>query len=331
MIMYELGLIRKQVTTYLHRLVRRPGCYADKPSSRESALFGSVDAAMVRCIMGETLLETVPLTERQAWADFINSHQEETGEYRGGLSHSYHTNGNAVSALAVLGMQHRYCTWPLYAPFATINLLNDWLARTIDWKNAQWRDSQRFRGGPHMFYYSRWATDSWREALLKWLDANLDPDTGRWCKGAIAQTLEQHIGGASHIWPIYEHTGHPFPYPEKVLDAIIELAGGRKAFSNCGSFLNVDALYGIKMMRKQVPAYREHDISLFLDTHTQWLFSQLDAFWVSEPGIHQVLGLCDSCGVLYQLGVCGDDVEWTDHFSNTAFYNSASVINCATE
>jgi hypothetical protein len=37
------------------------------------------------------------------------------------------------------------------------------------------------------------------EALQAFPDENLDPETGRWRKGVLANTLEHHIGGASHI------------------------------------------------------------------------------------------------------------------------------------
>jgi hypothetical protein len=107
---------------------------------------------------------------------------------------------------------------------------------------------------------------------------------------------------------------------------VLGLAGGNVTFAECGSFLNVDALYGIKVICKLVPTYRTGEIAVLIQGHWQWITNALDRFWASDPDIHQVLGLCDSCGVLYQLGVCDDEVVWTDHFSNKAFYNSSAVI-----
>jgi hypothetical protein len=322
----ELKHFREQVEKYLKTLNRGLGRYAFRQEDQEPALFGSIDAAMIRVIMGEDLCKTVDPAERQEWADCINSFQNEDGSYSGGLSHIYHTNGNAVGALSVLRMKHRYSTKGLYKPFETAETLRTWLHTEIDWKENQWRDSQKFRGGPHMFYFTSWAANDWKEALFEWLDRNLDPATGRWTKSAPAKNLRTHIGGGSHIWPIYEHTGHPFPYPEKIIDSILELAHRNGSFGKIGSFIHADALHGLKVMCAQNSDYRTQEIADLLVLHREWLESRISSFLFSKPDIHSILAVCDEIGVLNQLGAVEDEMEWTDHFSGRIFYNSKAVM-----
>jgi hypothetical protein len=54
-------------------------------------------------------------------------------------------------------------------------------------------------------------------------------------------------------------------------------------------------------MRRQVPAHCKAEIDDLLLAHAEWLEAKLPGFWDAAPDIHQVLGLCDDCGVLYQI------------------------------
>jgi hypothetical protein len=69
----------------------------------------------------------------------------------------------------------------LYEQFDELDEIEPWLEQ-IAW-DRQWSASHLFWGGMHCYSMSSRCSAPWRERMFRWLDANLDPQTGWWRKG----------------------------------------------------------------------------------------------------------------------------------------------------
>ena len=200
---FDLRAVRSAVMAALQDLQDRDGpigCYRMARGKRPD-LYSSLDAALIRVLMGEDLGATLSEAERQSWADHINSFarrrydQEADGSYEDTYGHSLlHANGMVIGALGPLGGRQAQPV-RLYKEFDTPEKVGAWLDG-LDWSN-QWRASHLFWGGLHCFSFSRACNSDWREAVFAGLTglSTSPPDGG----GAVShmQTGTSHSGGAS--------------------------------------------------------------------------------------------------------------------------------------
>ncbi len=278
--------------------------------------------------MGEDLLESLDDNERAAWVDHINSFARPDGTYQCYKHHSpEHANGMVVGALGVLGGRQVYPV-QLYNEFDTPEKAPRWLEQ-IDWQ-AQWSGSHLFWGGMHCFSMTSRCSDDWRRAVFDWLDAELDPATGWWRRGVPpADWLPelQPLGGAAHIWPIYQHHHRRFPLPERVIDSILSLQKPDGCWLGYGNYMDMDALYGLAYMTTLVPHYRRVDILAAASEHGKGLVEAWPGILEGKPDLHMLLGAVGGFGLLNQLlpETYPDDRPWTDIFSDRRLYRTDRV------
>lgn len=325
-----LAEIRREVMAYVEEL-RVPGApfgaYFDRPGwTHGPSLYASCDVAHMRTVMGEDLQKTLTPAQREAWIAHINSFARPDGTYGPArVNHSpQHANGMAVGALGVLGGKQKLPV-RLYDAFDSVEKAGPWLEK-IDWRK-QWGGSHLFWGGMHCFSMSRRCTDAWRKAVFDWLDANLDPQTGWWRKGVPHAGPFEPLGGGAHIWPIYQHNGRRFPYPERAIDSILALQKSDGSWLNHGNYMELDALYGLAYMSSLAPQHRRADILDAARRHGRGLVAQWPAFLAKKPDLHVLLGAVGSFGLLRQLlpETFVDDVRWTDIFSDVRLYQTGLV------
>jgi len=303
------------------------GWYFDGPGKTNApSLYASCDVAHMRTVMGEDLRKTLTPEQRQAWIAHINSFARPDGTYGPArVNHSpQHANGMVVGALGVLGGRQKHPV-RLYDEFDTPEEAGPWL-ETIDWRK-QWSGSHLFWGGMHCFSMSQRCTDPWRTAVFDWLDANLDPQTGWWRRGVAPARPVDPLGGGAHIWPIYQHHGRRFPYPERLLDSILALQKPDGSWLRFGNYLDMDALYGIGYLRTLVPNYRRDDVRAAIAKHGQGLTEQWPKFMAGQPDLHTLLGAVGAWGLLNQLApsTYADTARWSDIFSDRRLYQTAAV------
>jgi len=327
---FSLAEIRRQALAYADTLQvpgRPLGCYFDGPGSTNApSLYASCDVAHMRTVMGEDLQKTLTPAQREAWIDHINSFARPDGTYGPGWKNhsSQHANGMVIGAFGALGGQQRH-TVGLYDAFDTPEEVGPWLEK-IDWRK-QWSGSHLFWGGMHCFSLSRRCTDVWRDTVFQWLDANLDPQTGWWRKGVPQAGPLEPLGGGAHIWPIYQHHRRRFPYPEQVINSILALQKPGGSWLAYGSYMELDALYGLAYMSSLTPQYRHADILDAARRHGRGLVEQWPAFLARKPDLHVLLGAVGAFGLLQQLlpETFVDDARWTDIFSDPRFYRTRQV------
>ena len=341
---FDLDHVRGRVLGYFDGCLRDPGDppgqYRIKPNGTKASLYASADVAIARAIMGEDLRATLPQAERRAWVRHIQSFARPDGRYADTFGHhQLHANGMVIGALGVLGGKQRYSVDPLYTPFQTIERMQAFLADQIDWVH-QWTESHKFWGGLHMYAASGKADACWIEAVLSWLDSHVDPDTGWFGHPIKPADAQEALGGAAHIWPLYEHQGRPIPYPRRAIDQI--LAGQTESGSffghSIGGYMNLDALYGLKLMRQAAPGYRESDCNHAIIRHGRLLVRHLDTYFDQQPSAHSVLAVVGNFGLLQQLAperfTDSQGRRWSDIFSDPRFYLAAAVepdLACLTD
>lgn len=326
----DLSRIRTATLAYVETL-QVPGgglgAYGT-PWSLAPSLYPSCDVAIMRTILGEELCRTLTPEQRGAWIAHINSFAQADGNYPRYTHHSFeHANGMVIGALGALGGRQQYPV-RLYEAFDTPAKVGPWLER-INWQE-QWTGSHVFWGGMHCFSMSRACTDAWRHAVLDWLDAELDPTTGWWRRGvphAQERQAFQPLGGGAHIWPLYQHHHRRFPLPERVIDSILALPKPDASWLHYGSYMELDALYGLTYMSSLAPGHRREDILLAAQRHGQGLLREWPAFLAGRPDLHVLLGAAGAFGLLNQLlpDIYHDVRPWTDIFSDRRLYQTAAV------
>ena len=341
---FDLSSVRGEVDAFLTALQDRDGpvgCYRSAVRKRPD-LYASLDAALIRVIMGEDLRTSLSNEERREWVDHINSFARRDfergadGSYEDTYGHSsLHANGMVVGALGPLGGRQAYPV-RLYEEFDTADKVVRWL-EALDW-SGQWRASHLFWGGLHCFSFSRACTPAWRKAVFAWLDKEIDEATGWWRSGVPHADRHQPLGGSVHILPMYEHHGRDFPQPERLIDSVVELQlpNGRwldRPGPHVMHYLELDALYALKVARGLVPGYRKDAIERALDRYdavvrTYWERHREDLLRLHP---HVVLAAVGTFGLLQQHrpDTYRDTAAWTDIFTDRRFYQTQEVERLA--
>ncbi len=332
----DLSDVRRRISAHFESLLQGKtyGDYATGISTPID-LYASCDVAIARHIMGEDIVRTLSAEKRREWTDYINSFQQaEDGSYNERLNHSkLHGNGMTIGALGVIGGKQKYQV-RLYDDFSSVDLLAPWLEK-IDWAK-QWNASHQFWGGIHCFSMSRHCTKDWIAAVFEWLNANLDEKTGWWRKGVPHTDRHQPLGGSVHILPMYEHHNNLFPYPERVIDSVLDLqiSNGRwlaheKNNVHVVHYLELDALYAYRYMSMLAPGYKTNEIAESVNRYADLVsdyWSNPRNIWKNQHP-HRILSIVGTFGLLQQLVPerFYDSVKWSDIFSDVKLYDTSSV------
>jgi hypothetical protein len=331
----DLSRVRKIILAHCNSILDKKGpygCYRGGLGKRPD-LYSSCDVAIMRSIMGEDFSDSL---QRQQWIDHINSFaislRSNLGSYCDTFGHSfYHANGMVIGALGVLGGKQKYPV-KLYDAFDQVEEVVPWL-ESLDWER-QWSASHLFWGGMHCYSMSARCSDAWKKEVFAWLDANLDENSGWWRKGTVHADRHQPLGGSVHILPVYQHLNRQFPFPEQVIDAVLnlQLPSGRwyqSASIHVMAYFDLDALYALRYMSSLVPGYKTSEIgqavSRYADLVTVYWQENARELLTLHP--HHILAAVGTFGLLNQFvpDRFRDTVQWTDIFSDARFYQTDKV------
>lgn len=312
------------------------GQYKMRSTDAVPAYYASLDVAMARTNMGEDFAASLSDQRRTEWIDHLHTYAQPDGTYSATFGHNQlHANGMTIGGLGPLGGKQKFPAGQLYAPFDEVSEVPNYLANNINWTN-QWGESHKFWGGLHVYSFSQQANPEWRDAVFNWLDSNVDPTTGWFRIGQQPSSDVQGLGGGAHVWPIYEHWGHSFPEPERVIDRILgmQLVSGRFGNGNSG-YMDLDALYGLKYMSSLSPTYRADEVTQAAEDFGTYLAGSINSFLAAEPTLHETLAKVSGFGVLHQLlpeqFPDSTGVAWSDIFTDARMYATADVETFAAD
>lgn len=339
----DLGAFRRDITAWFesfHKTEEGYGHYVspidysggEMGVPQSGRFYASADIAILRGIMGEDFLISLPSAQRVQWLNYLNSFQnQDDGSYQILNHHSkLHANGTAVGAIGLLGGRMAYPV-RLYEPFDTPEKVVPWLETAVDW-SKQWAASHLFWGGIHCYSLSSRASKKWLDTVFTWLDANLDEQSGWWRKGTPHADRHQALGGAAHILPIYQHHRREFPYARQVVDSVLSLQveeGNWHQGAGGLSYLDLDALYAYDFCKPLIGDYRAADIAASVARYSGLLLGRFDKAWANIHSSHPHIALCivGILGLLQRLDPehYTDDRAWTDIFSDRNLYRVAEI------
>lgn len=336
----NLSDVRDYIYNYYDKLLDKDGpygCYREEKGGR-TTLFASVEAAMRRTIIGEDLQISLTKKQRQQWIDLINSYAYQPygktpdGSYSDGFysrnknGHFLWMNSKIIAALGILGGKQKFPV-TFYNEFNTKEKLIDWLER-YNWK-WQFLSAHFFQGGITYYSFSKKCSSEWRESVFIWLNNNLDEKTGFWTKGLKPGNHYQQLGGSALLLPLYQHHNRIFPYPERLIDSILNFQFPSGRWFNVKhrhdmNFLEYDVLYTLHYLSSLVPNYRKDDIKRAVQKYSDLVLK----FWPNRGETFKLdkwfMGIF---AILQKMNPDKfyDDVTWTDRFGDKRFFQTDKV------
>lgn len=230
-----------------------------------TSLYGSTDMLISRAIIGRDVMSEV---ERDAWAAVINSFQRRgSGWYRKRYTLHFrsHTAAYAVAALTLLGRQPRYRVRRAEAVARAPAVTRRWLRR-VPW-SIIWPASHIVAGLPAILHMTDGGSAPFWNTYFDWLDRTVCLETGFWSRGLLhrlglrRRLAMVELGGAFHMYFVYEARGRQWPLPERVVDASLALQHENGLWDGDVSYcIDLDGLYAAIRSSRNAAWYRGEEV-----------------------------------------------------------------------
>jgi hypothetical protein len=230
---------------------------------RPSCSYGTTDTLISRYTMGALDLSE---GEKEAWAAVINRFQREDGWY----SKTYtrhakeHTTAYATAALSLIGRSPaRAFSWA--APILRDEASMEAWIRGPHW-SIVWPGSHIISGVPAALAMTGAAPEAFLDWYFAWLDREADPASGFWARGAvhrlglIRRPTKHEMGGAFHMFYVYERFHRAWLHPERVVDHSLRLQRPNGLWDGDVPYcIDLDGLYCILRSSRNAGGYRRDD------------------------------------------------------------------------
>jgi len=229
---------------------KNAGHYKYSSSSTKETLYSSTYAAMTYSLLG--LLADINIEEKKAWADYINSFQEDDGLYRDPVIFGEgwyaedplwcgrsHLTCHVFIALGCLG--HTVAKpMSFLNPFKNKNNIIEWL------ENSNYSDTVHFTGNEVMNigmllqyardYHGDIEAGEAVKIILDWLATHyINPETGVWGNLDINDPYNRSVAvqAAYHFWPLFIYDKYPIPFMESAIDTVLLTQNPSGGFGWC--------------------------------------------------------------------------------------------------
>ncbi|MFW5861111.1 MAG: hypothetical protein ACOCWZ_02590 [Spirochaetota bacterium] len=230
-----------------------------------TSCYGTTDMLISRYIMDELDLTD---SEKNQWASVINQfHDEKTGWYRKKytMHHREHTTAYAIAALHLIDRK------PLHELKWKDPILKDersmekWIEK-VNW-SIIWPGSHIVSGVPAVLAMTGEGTDEFYNWYFNWLDETADPHSGFWCRGLvhklgiIGKPTKHEMGGAFHMYYVYEYFNRQWKYPEKIVDHTLRLQHENGLWDKDVTYcIDLDGIYCLTRSSRNAGGYREKNV-----------------------------------------------------------------------
>ena len=233
-----------------------------------TSLYGTTDTLISTFILDDLLLSE---DQRDEWADVINKFQDpNTGWYKKTYTMHYkeHTSAYAIAALELIARKPKF---PLYWKERILQskkTMKRWISG--DWRmlwSIIWPGSHVISGVPAMLAMMKQADEDFFNWYFDWLDEQADPNSGFYLRGIphrlglIREPTMQELGGAFHMYYVYEWFNRQWPYPEKIVDQCIRLQHENGFWDKDVTYcIDLDGLYSMIRSSRNANWYRKDDV-----------------------------------------------------------------------
>lgn len=285
--------VRKIVSSHA---LDQPGAYRrwlwqDTQGRRDLGLnpYGCADAANILYTIGDFPCEDA---ERRGWVETLRNLQApESGLFHEATHHDIHCTAHCIAAIELFDATPAH---PVSALHRLLHpgALEDFLDG-LDWRHNPWGQSHQGAGAYAALVIAREAPLEWEDRYFRWLDAEADPATGFWRKGAVApidhggrRTLFPHLAGTFHYLFNYEAGRRALPFPAAMIDTCLQIqSDGVWPLGNVGGFAEIDWVFCITRSLRQC-GHRFADCRSALERFTgEWVEEILAA----DPATHDQL------------------------------------------
>jgi len=272
-----------------------PGEYSYLPGQKRPDVYGATD--MFYLLYTLDMLD-LGEADRKAWIRAIGKFQNKnTGWFGGNMTmHSReHATAYAVGAMKLLGSKPRY---PLaFKKFYDTREKIFKMLEDTPW-DAVWSGSHIPSGIASALINTGEAGPDWTDAYFEWLDREADPGSGYWLRkndGAQKDSAgTNELGGAFHFYYIYTYLGHPLPFPERIIDATINVQHDNCLYdAEVPYCIDLDGVFSIIEAYKQTGGYRTGDVRDSLECTLDAIVTRLndpDFLWNNYRDSHKLVG-----------------------------------------
>jgi hypothetical protein len=229
-------------------------------------LYGTADILLCRAVMNR-----LELTEKQKdeWAGTINSFQNSsTGWYRKVYTYNHfreHTTAYAVAALHLIDRKPAHEFIWRERLLSSKHEMERWIDK-IPW-SLSWPASHIVSGLPAILAMLETGTPEFFNLYFAWLDREANPETGYWSRGlghrlGLIKKISKHeMGGAFHMYYVYEYMGRKWPYPERVVDQTLNLQHENGFWDKDVTYcIDLDGIYSLLRSSRNAGGYRADDV-----------------------------------------------------------------------
>lgn len=194
-------------------------------------------------------------------------HDPKTGWYKKSytIHHREHTTAYAVAALALIDRKPLHPMKWKEPILASVKSMERWIEK-INW-SIIWPGSHVVTGVPAVLAMLGEGTDEFFNWYFDWLDKTADPVSGFWCRGLvhrlgiIGRPTKHEMGGAFHMYYVYEYMNRQWPYPEKIIDETLRLQHVNGLWDRDVTYcIDLDGIYNLTRSSRNAGGYRSSDI-----------------------------------------------------------------------
>ncbi|MFW5712462.1 MAG: hypothetical protein ACOCXF_04890 [bacterium] len=263
----------------------------------KTSLYGSTDIIFCRAIMDNIELSA---EDRDSWAGVINRFQKpDSGWYRKLYTWNHlkqHTSAYAVAALALIGRRPHFELKVIKELLEQPQHWERWIRR-VPW-SVIWPGSHIVAAIPAVAALLGYPHEKFMHWYFDWLDREADPATGFWCRGLVhklgllRRPTKHEMGGAFHMYYVYEYFGRQWRYPVQVINTTLSLQQPNGFWDGEVSYcIDLDGIYNLTRSSKIAGDYRQEDIRRAITRYlesTEALLNDRERFFASYSNSHML-------------------------------------------
>ncbi len=143
-------------------------------------------------------------------------------------------------------------------------------------------------------------TTEFYDWYFDWLDKAADPNSGYYLQGLIhklkimRKPTKRELGGAFHMYYVYEFFNRKWPYPERIVDQTLRLQHENGLWDKDVTYcIDLDGIYSLTRSCRNANGYRNEDVKKAIEnylTTAEKIFNDRKFFFQSYQNSHRLTG-----------------------------------------